>query len=150
MTMPERAGQAVQLPELPVADATAQSAQRARSLPAALPDVHHEPVSGDAPSPPPDRAERLRMAATRLVALFTVPAGTSVLHTRPPSLAQAATRHKEAAAHWEALAVRWPRRMWGWAHVALKALFHATEWVTDNPARFIVALAIAAACWLWL
>jgi hypothetical protein len=94
--------------------------------------------------------EHATEAITRLRALFAVPARSSLLHSQPSSLAQTRARHKEAAQHWEAVLARWPRHLWGWGHLALKALLHLIEWVTESPARFIVAAAFLAACWLWL
>jgi len=137
--MPERVTEVVQLPELPAGNAPAQSAQRATSLPLAPVDV----AQGDA-------ASRAREALLRFGALFAIPAGTSLLHAQPPSLRQAHDRHKEAAKHWEAGLIRWPRHLWGYGHTAFKALLHIIEWVTESPARFIVAVLFLAACWLWL
>jgi hypothetical protein len=137
--MPQEATEAVQLPELPTGNAPAQNAQRAKSLPLASVDV----TQGDA---------TLAVAAwiARLRAALTLPAGTSLLHAQPSSLAQTHTRHKEAAGHWEAGLVRVPRRLWGYGHLALKALLHVIEWVTDSPVKFVIAAAFLVACWFWL
>jgi hypothetical protein len=87
-----------------------------------------------------------RWAFPAVSAAFT---GGSLLHAQPPSLAQTWTRHQQAARHYEAGMIRWPRYAWGGTHVALKAFLHIVEWVTDSPFRFVVAVLLVAACWFW-
>lgn len=124
------------LPELPSAESTRRDApRRAESVPPAAAGV----TESD--------GQRLRWA---LPAASGVLSGASLLHAQPPSLAQTWTRHRKCAEHYELWPpVRWGRYAWGGVHVALKAVLHVVEWVTDSPPRLLVAAALVAACWFW-
>lgn len=128
----------------------------------------HEAIRVDAPLPDPtpaetrrratiitpaapetadrDAASRAQAAAERLSAALS---GDSLLHAQPPSLHQSWTRHRQAAEHFEAVLLRYPRYLWGVIHTALKAALHAAEWVTESPPRLLVACLLIAAFWIW-
>ena len=146
----EAVQEAVASPEAEAGFQRAGARARANSVPTALPVVHHEAVQGDAPPSAQEAARRAAEAIARLRAALTLPAGTSLLHAQPPSLVQTHSRHKEASEHWEAALARVPRRLWGYGHTVLKALLHVIEWVTESPARFVIAAAFLVACWYWL
>ena len=124
------------LPDLPSADATRRGAQAREDT---LPPLPVKVTEGDSP-----RVPRMSVPWVR-----TVLTGGSLLAARPPSLAEAWTRHRQSAAHYNAGLVRWPRYAWGALHVALKAALHVVEWVTDSPPKLITAAAVVAACWFW-
>lgn len=74
----------------------------------------------------------------------------SLIHAQPPTFAQARERHHQCAGHYQAALMRWPRLAWGYAHLlAVKPALNLAEWLTESPARLAVALAVAAAVWLW-
>jgi hypothetical protein len=143
VTGDDEAGKAVQLPEVPLAAAPGQSAQRARSLP---------PAPGGAPQATPDITERDRLPVVRNARARALAAlsGPSLLHARPPSLAEQRERHHQAAAHFEAALLRWPRLAWGYWHLAVKAVLHLTEWVLESPPRLAAAAAVAVIVWFWI
>ena len=128
----------VQPAETPPRDVPAQSAQRARSVPVALPLAPATRPDGDIQS-------RARALVARLLAPFAIPKGTDVL--RASGLHAAHVRHKEAAASWGTFA--WMRHVWGYLHLPFKGFLGVIDWVTESPARFIVAAVIVAACVLW-
>lgn len=78
-----------------------------------------------------------------------VTSGASLLHARPPSLAESRQRHHVAAGHFEAGLLRWPRLAWGYCHLALKALLHVIEWVTESPPRFCTAIILIVVLKVW-
>ena len=125
------------LPELPSADATRRGALRAKSV-----TPPPSPAEGDTPGG--HAASRARLA---LLALPTVLSGTSLLATQPPSLTQAWARHAECARHYQRWYFRWPRYVWGGAHLPLVAVLYALGWVTHCPPLFFTAAGILAACW---
>jgi hypothetical protein len=56
----------------------------------------------------------------------------------------------ECARHYAKAYVRWPRAFWGAVHVLLyKPALNLAEWLGESPARFVTALAIIAAVWIW-
>jgi hypothetical protein len=75
--------------------------------------------------------------------------GGSLIHAKPPSLHETWTRHTESATHFQGWILRWPRYAWGVIHIALKAVLHALEWVTESPPRLLVAALVVLAIWLW-
>jgi hypothetical protein len=79
-----------------------------------------------------------------------VTTGASLLHAQPPSLADSRKRHHEAAGHFEAALLRYPRLAWGYLHLALKAGLHVLEWVTESPPRLLVAAAFLVILYFWL
>ena len=130
------------VPPEPAAEAPeAEARGRANSVAAALPLTPPARPSGDIES-------RARELAARFLGAFTVPKGTDVL--RASGLHAAHQRHREAAAHWEAAAVRVPRRAWGALHLLLKGCLGLLDWVTESPARTLVAAIFLAACIKWL
>jgi hypothetical protein len=74
----------------------------------------------------------------------------SLVHAQPPTFARAREQHHEAAARHSAPFVRGLRLAWGYLHLLLvKTVLNGLEWVTENPARFLVAVIIGAVVWLW-
>lgn len=142
MTIAQSAAQkAVPATPEPEAESSAQERSRAYSLPTAL-------LPAQADTPGRDAESRAREIAARFLGAFTIPKGTDVL--RASGLHAAHQRHREAAAHWEAAAMRLPRRAWGAAHLLLKACLGLLDWVTESPARTLVATLFLVACIKWL
>lgn len=86
------------------------------------------------------------MLADRLASV----AGASLLHARPPSLHSAWQAHRDAAARWDAAAIRYPRYAFGIVHVAVKGAADLILVVSASPAGLVLAAILVAACWLWL
>ena len=124
-----------------------QSAQRAKSIPTALSRIQPSPVTGDAVSRAREWLERVPVwqakAAARLAFLCQ-------MATRPPSITELHAAHREAAAQWDALAGRVPRRIWGAAHTAVYSFAYGTLAVAFSPAGFLLAVAFILTCWFWL
>ena len=75
----------------------------------------------------------------------------SLVHSQPPTFAQAWDRQLECARHFNALFLRWPRYWWGVAHTfVIKPALNFAEVVTASPAWFFVSLAIAVVIWVFL
>lgn len=141
-------GSAVSFGDPATRAATVQArAQRANSVPNALPapaELHSAdlvPVTeGDALQPAPagwqEAADRAQRAFTR------ISSGVSVLHAQPPSLAETRERHHRAAGQWNALAMVWPRIIYGYGHLCVKALLHCIEWVLESPPRVVIAAVV--------
>jgi hypothetical protein len=127
------------LPELPSKEAQPQDAQRARSVPTAVPATSSD-------TPPGDTASRVRLVLLALPSLLT---GASLLALQPPALAQAWARHLECARHYKRWYFRWPRYCWGAFHVSVTALVRVAEWVTSSPPLFVTAAAVAAGFWFF-
>ena len=129
----------VQLPELPAADSNVQSAQRARSITNAANPVPHLAVSVTQR----DMADRGREAAQRAEAwLKTLTTGGSLLHAKPPSLAECREHHRYAAGHFAGPLPRGLRTAYGYWHLSVKAVLHIIEWVLESPPRLVVAVII--------
>jgi hypothetical protein len=76
--------------------------------------------------------------------------GGSLLHARPSSLAEAHTRHLHAAGAFRVRSLRWPRLAWAYlVHIPIKTAAHVIDWVTESPARALVAALLIAAAWIW-
>jgi hypothetical protein len=74
----------------------------------------------------------------------------SLLHSQPPTFAQAWEHHLACARHYDALLFRWPRYVWGLVHVfVIKPALNFLELVTSSPAWFLVTAAVAAVIWIW-
>ena len=128
-----------ELPELPSADPKHRDApRRADSLPPRPAKV----TDGD------DRRASFRLRVQQWVASKAL-SRESLAYARPSSLADCWALHRASAEHYQAGLLRWPRYAWGRVHVALKAVLFGLDWVTESPARLLVAAAVAAACWFW-
>lgn len=101
------------------------------------------PPSGDAGSPGRGSAAaagaRLREVASR-----------PLIHLPAPAMSALWARHQEAAWHWDAGVIRWPRQAWAVMHVAVTGLVYGLLWVTFSPAGFAALGVLVAACWFWL
>lgn len=112
--------------------------------PATLPALHSAelaPVTESddlrpAPAGWQEAADRAQRAFTR------ISSGVSVLHAQPPSLAETRERHHRAAGQWNALAMVWPRIIYGYGHLCVKALLHCIEWVLESPPRVVIAAVV--------
>jgi hypothetical protein len=135
------------LEETPAPESMAQNAQRVSSL-------HTAPAlpSADAPLPLTEGDEKTPagQAAARAQAVLTaVTSGASLLHSAPPSLAQARERHHAAADRWNGWLLRDLRLAYGYVHLLVKAVLHAVEWATDSPPKLLIDAAFIAVLWLW-
>jgi hypothetical protein len=139
---------AEQLPEVPLAKPTGQSALRASSLPTAPPET----ADTGTPLTEGDRLERARKRAEAAQAkLIAALSGPSLWHSPPSSLEDARGAHHMAAGHWRAVPVRWARLVWGYGiHLPAKGAGHLLDWLTSSPVITFTALAIWAACHYWL
>lgn len=138
VTVSNPPGEAVRegsLPELPSAeDPTRRGAQRANSI------TPPAPIALDAVT------QSARWVRARLGRLLSRPQPGG---RGRPGFPQAREWHHECAAHyrWNP-AARWARLAWGYGHLLLvKSVTDFTEWVTESPARFCVALAVGLAVW---
>lgn len=144
MTAAESAAEVVQLPELPVAEGNAECAQRVRSVTNAA-ETATLPGVSDTQS---DRADRWRETAARAEAwLRAVIAGGSLLHAKPPSLAEIREKHSRSASRFDAHVLRVPRHAWGWLHLTWAALAYGLLWATTSPAGFVVTVIVTAVVW---
>ena len=73
-----------------------------------------------------------------------------LVNAPPKTLAAAHAHHRDAAGQWDGWLITGFRAGWGWLHLAVKAILHAVDWTLESPVRFLVAAAIAVACWFWL
>lgn len=73
----------------------------------------------------------------------------SLLHSQPPTFAQAWQQHKDHIGRHEALLITVPRHAWAVIHMTLKAVLNALEWVTATPPRFFIAAAILTVLLIW-
>ena len=65
-----------------------------------------------------------------------------------PGFPQAREWHHKCAGYYGVPVVRWLRLAWGYAHLLLvKPVTDFTDWVTESPPRFCVALAVFLAVW---
>jgi hypothetical protein len=95
--------------------------------------------------------ERVRKAGQVMAAAAAVlDKPGSLVHSQPPTFRQAQDRHHECARHYGHSAIRWSRLLLGYFHllVIMPALYLAV-WVTESPARFLVAAALTAAVWFF-
>ena len=95
-----------------------------------------------------ERVQRAGEIVSKAAALLDRPG--SLVHSQPPTFRQAWDRQMECARHYAKVYVRWPRALWGAVHVLLvKPALNLAEWLAESPARFIVAVVILGAIWLW-
>jgi hypothetical protein len=98
-----------------------------------------------APVPVTDRARTagaaLARAAGRAAEYLDRPG--SLVHAQPPTFARAREQHLEAAARHDIAPVRHLRLIWGYAHLLIiKPVLNGLEWVTETPARFLIAVIV--------
>lgn len=118
---------------------------RTRAISVALPP---ETASATALDSVTERVRQAGEIASKAAALLDRPG--SLAHSQPPTFRQAWDRQMECARHYGTPAVRWLRALWGAVHVLLvKPGLNLAEWVCESPARFVTALAILAAIWIW-
>lgn len=132
------AQQAVQLPELPTADAHAQARARAReAVPAE--SQHRYTVS-------PPREATLRRARALDKALRE----GALLHARPASMHAARTCHHQAAARWNGALPKYGRLGWAYlVHLPARAVLFGVDWALGTFPRFVMTAAVFAALWFW-
>ena len=83
-------------------------------------------------------------------ALAALDRAGSLTDAQPPTLRQARDWHRTCAGHYKTVLLRWPRLLWGYAHLAVvKPALNGLEWVTASPARAAVAAALLAVVWIW-
>ena len=88
-------------------------------------------------------AGRGREVAQRAEAwLKTLTTGGSLLHAKPPSLAECREHHRYAAGHFAGPLPRGLRTAYGYWHLSVKAVLHIIEWVLESPPRLVVAVII--------
>ena len=127
------------LPETTAPDASAESAQRARSI---------------------TRGDSIAFEAVTQSARTVFRGGVSVLaaldragslpDAQPPTLRQAREWQHRCAGHYQSPLIRWPRLLWGYVHlVVIKPALNGLEWVTASPARSAVVAALLAVVWIW-
>jgi hypothetical protein len=73
----------------------------------------------------------------------------SLLHSQPPTFAEAWAQHKAHAGRHEAWLITVPRHIWAVIHMTLKAVLNGLEWVTATPPRFFIAAAIITVLAIW-
>jgi hypothetical protein len=67
----------------------------------------------------------------------------SLADSQPHSYRQARAFHHRCASHFEAALLRWPRLAWGYLHMAaVKWPLNLLEWLTESPARCVIAVAV--------
>jgi hypothetical protein len=139
----EAVQEAVAFPEPEAAAQGAEARGRAGSLPVAL-----SPAEEDAPAR--DAASLARERALRLGGWLAAQSRTSLLHAKPPSVAEIHGHHRQAAAAHQGGLLRGPRHVWGVMHTGAYAFALAALWVVFSPLGFVIAAAFLAACWFWL
>lgn len=83
-------------------------------------------------------------------ALAALDRAGSLRDVQPPTFRQDREWHHRCAGHYQAALVRWPRLLWGYAHLLLvKPVLEFAEWVTKSPARALVAAAVLTVIWIW-
>lgn len=125
----------------------AEARGRASSIPklpfAALPLPFRGAPDSDAPSPAAQAADVVRR---RLAGLTSVP----VIRRQPDHLERLWARHREAAQRHEGALLKDARYAWGVLHVAVWSACLVVLSVAFSPGGFVLAVAVAAACWFWL
>jgi hypothetical protein len=123
--------------------APTREASVATALPAALPLKPVTHPKDDAPSP----AEQARMwLLPRLTALAT---GDNPLGIQPPDVFALWRQHREAAGHWNAAVIRYPRLAYGLAHTSVAITGYWLFWATFSPAGLVITAALLAAFFYW-
>lgn len=130
-----REGSAV--PDAEVPDSKAAGRARAR-----------ERAPRTAPASLKAATERARLTGVFLASMAGKPG--SLVHSQPPTFAQAYDRHRECAGYFGAPVLRWLRLAWGYAHLAaVKPALNLAEWVTESPPRAFVTAVLFTAIWFW-
>lgn len=125
-----REGNAREFP--PAEDPTRRGAQRANSI------TQPDSIALQAVTQSARIAFRFTMA--RIAAINRT---TSLPDEQVKTLRQAWAWHRRCAAHYAAGLLRWPRQLWGAVHVTtVKPALNFAEWLTESPARCLVALAV--------
>ena len=125
-------------PETTAPDASAESAQRAKSI------TRTDAVALDAVT---QSAFWVRArVAQLLIRLFARPESQSGYR---PTFPGARDWHHKCADYYAGFPpARWLRLVYGYAHLLLiKSVIDFTEWLTESPARFFTAVAVVAALW---
>jgi len=75
----------------------------------------------------------------------------SLYFSQPPTFAQARDRHHECAGHFGSPLLQLARLAWGYLHLLIvKPVLNLTEWITESPARFFIALILGAVIWIFV
>jgi len=126
-------------PETTAPDASAESAQRAKSI-TRTDSIALQAVTQGART----------VFRGGLSALAALDRAGSLPDAQPPTLRQAREWQHKCAGHYQSLLIRWPRLLWGYVHlIVIKPALNGLEWVTASPARSAVAAALLAVVWIW-
>ena len=137
-TVDEAAREGSALPDEAAPESTAGARARARDS-----VTQHDSVALQAVTQSARAGFRFTMAV-----IAAADRAGSLGDAQPPTFRQAREWHHRCAGHYEALAVRWPRLLWGYVHLLLVLpALRSAEWVTASPIRLAVALAVLAAFW---
>ena len=94
------------------------------------------------------RVRQAGQAASRVGALLDRPG--SLVHSQPPTFRQARDRHHECAGHYRHPLLHLPRLLWGYFHLlVVMPVLYLAVWLTESPARFFIAAAVAASVWFF-
>jgi hypothetical protein len=129
----------------PSAESIAQSAQRARSVPTAL------------PLPPVEVTERDVLAVPKLVRTWLLEHARAfgarefdLIHGPPATLGGWHARHQQAAEHWQWAPARVLRQAWGLLHTAITAGCYVLADATFSPAGALLAVLSLLVWHYWL
>lgn len=121
----------------------AETRRRAKSIPTALPLKPVTAPGDDSPSP----ADQARLwLLPRLTAIAT---GDNPLGIQPPDVFALWRKHREAAAHWNAPVIRYPRLAYGLVHTTAAVSAYWLLWATFSPAGLVITAALLAAFIYW-
>ena len=74
----------------------------------------------------------------------------SLYFSQPPTFAQARDRHHECAGHFGSPLLKLLRLAWGYAHLlAVLPPLYLLAWLTESPARLLIAAALSAVIWFF-
>jgi len=82
----------------------------------------------------------------RVTALAT---GDNPLGIQPPDVFALWRQHREAAAHWNAALVRYPRLAYGLGHTGAAVSAYWLLWATFSPAGLVIVIALTWAFIHW-
>ena len=106
------------------------------------------PPSATARGAVTQRVRAAGQAASRAGALLDRPG--SLVHSQPPTFRQARDRHHECAGHYRHPLLHLPRLLWGYFHLlVVMPVLYLAVWLTESPARFFIAAAVAASVWFF-
>lgn len=131
-------------------------AQRAKSVPSALPTALPLPDASepDGDSPSPSEAARARILASLAPVIAAgrraMDREFDVIHGPPPTLAAMHARHQGAAARWNGAAPKGLRLAWGLLHTAVAAIVYAALDAAFSPAGAILAVLFIFLALNWL